>query len=48
MDALKLLFTSDVGLMSLGVIAITIYIGLWFSRWFSKKIAESEAEQRSR
>ncbi len=45
MDALKLLFTSDVGLMSLGVIAFTIFIGLWFSRWFSKKIAESEAER---
>jgi hypothetical protein len=45
MDALKLLFTSDIGLMSLGVIAVTIFIGLWFSRWFSKKITESEAER---
>jgi hypothetical protein len=46
MDALKLLFTSDVGLMSLGVIAFTIVMGFWFSNYFSKKIAESEAQRR--
>jgi hypothetical protein len=46
MDALKLLFTSDIGLMSLGVIAVTIAIGLLFARWFSKKIEESEAQRR--
>ncbi len=45
MDALKLLFTSDVGLMSLGVIAFTIFMGFWFSSWFNKKIAESESQR---
>lgn len=42
MDALKLLFTSTVGLLSLGVIVCTIGIGVWFSRWFGKKIEEDE------
>lgn len=46
MDALKLLFTSDVGLMSLGVIAFTIAMGVWFSNWFNKKMTESEAQRR--
>jgi hypothetical protein len=45
MDALKLLFTSDIGLMSLGVIVFTIGMGIFFSRWFGKKIAESEAQR---
>lgn len=42
MDALKLLFTTDIGLLSLGVIVFTIGMGVWFSRWFGKKIAEDE------
>jgi hypothetical protein len=46
MDALKLLFTSDVGLMSLGVIAFTIAMGFWFSSWFGRKIAESERQRK--
>lgn len=46
MDALKLLFTSDIGLMSLGVIAFTIGIGFWFSTWFGRKIAESEKQRQ--
>ena len=45
MDALKLLFTSDIGLMSLGVIAVTIGIGVFFSRWFARKIEESDAQR---
>jgi len=46
MDALKLLFTSDIGLMSLAVIVITIGMGVFFSRWFPKQIEESEAQRR--
>jgi len=46
MDALILLFTSDVGLMSLGAISVTIAIGVFFFRWFSRQIAESEAARR--
>jgi hypothetical protein len=46
MDALKLLFTSDIGLMSLAVIVITIGMGVFFSRWFTKQIEESEAQRR--
>lgn len=45
MDALKLLFTSDVGLMSLGVIGFTIAMGFWFSSWFGRKIEESERQR---
>lgn len=45
MDALKLLFTSDIGLMSLGVIAFTIGMGVFFSRWFARKVEESEAQR---
>lgn len=46
MDALKLLFTSDVGLMSLGVMALTIAMGFWFSAWFSCEIADSEQQRK--
>jgi hypothetical protein len=46
MDALKLLFTSDVGLMSLGVIVFTIGMGVFFSRWFAKQVEQSEAQRR--
>ena len=46
MDALKLLFTSDIGLMSLGVILFTLGMGVFFSRWFAKKIEESEAQRQ--
>lgn len=45
MDAWKELFTTDVGLLSLGVILFTIGMAFWFSRWFSKKIDE-EARNR--
>lgn len=48
MDALKLLFTSDVGLMSLGVIVFTIGMGVFFSRWFAKQVEQSEAQRRRR
>jgi hypothetical protein len=46
MDALKLLFTSDVGLLSLGVIVFTIGIGLWFARWFNKQIEEEARKDK--
>lgn len=46
MDAVRLLFTSDIGLMSLGVIVITIGMGVFFARWFTKQIEASEAQRR--
>ena len=46
MDALRLLFSSDIGLMSLGVIVITIGIGVFFARWISRKIEQSEAQRQ--
>jgi len=46
MDALRLLFTSDIGLMSLGVIVVTIGMGVFFSRWFAKQVEASEAQRR--
>lgn len=45
MQALKLLFTSDVGLLSLATIVFIIGMGIWFRRFFAKQI---EAEERAR
>jgi hypothetical protein len=45
MDALRELFTTDIGLLSLGVIVFVIGMGIWFSRWFNKQI-EDEARDR--
>ncbi len=45
MDAFKLLFTSDIGLLSLGAIVFTIGIGVWFARWFGERIAEDERDR---
>ena len=46
MDALKLLFASDVEPISLGVIAFTIAMGFRASSWFGRKIAESERQHK--
>lgn len=45
MEALKLLFTSDIGLMSLATIVFVIGMGVWFRRFFNQQI---EAEERKR
>ncbi|HOX88803.1 MAG TPA: DUF3149 domain-containing protein [Burkholderiaceae bacterium] len=42
MGALRELFTTPVGLLSLGTILFVIYMGFWFNRFFAKKIAESQ------
>jgi positive regulator of sigma E activity len=44
MEALKLLFTSDIGLLSLFTIIAVIGMGFWFRRFFNKQI---EAEERA-
>lgn len=46
MDALKLLFTTGFGLMSLATIVFVIGMGFWFRAFFNKRIAEEEAQQR--
>jgi hypothetical protein len=45
MEALKLLFTTDIGLMSLATIVFIIGMGIWFRRFFNRHI-EEEARQR--
>jgi hypothetical protein len=43
MEALKLLFTSDIGLLSLFTIVFIIGMGVWFRRFFTKQIEAEEA-----
>ncbi len=43
MHALKDLFTTDVGLMSIGGIAFMLGMGVFFIRYFIKHIREDEA-----
>ncbi|AOY91338.1 DUF3149 domain-containing protein [Cupriavidus sp. USMAA2-4] len=43
MAAIKILFTTDVGLMSLGVIAFIIGMGTFFARLFRRKMREDAA-----
>jgi hypothetical protein len=47
MGALREFFTTDVGLMSLAVIAFTIGMGVFFSRFFARHIRE-DAERAAR
>ena len=42
-EALKLLFTSDIGLLSLFTIVFVIGMGIWFRRFFTKQIEAEEA-----
>lgn len=44
MTLLHELFSTDVGLMSLGVIVFTLGMAVWFKRFFARKIAEAEQE----
>lgn len=42
MVALRELFFTDVGLMSLIVILFIVGMAIWFNRFFARKIAESQ------
>jgi len=44
MGALKELFGTDVGLLSLGVILFIIGMAVWFFRFFQRHIREEEAQ----
>ena len=44
MKLLKDLISTDYGLMSLGVVAFTIMMGVFFSRLFKRKMDESARE----
>lgn len=46
MQALQVLFGSDVGLMSLAVIAITLGMGGFYLRYFLRHMHEDEARER--
>ena len=45
MRALSELFTTDVGLLSLAVIAITLGMGAFYLRYFLKHIADDAKRQ---
>lgn len=42
MVALRELFFTDVGLLSLAVILVIIGMAVWFNRFFARKMAESQ------
>ena len=46
MEALKVLFTTDIGLMSLFTIVFIVGMGVWFRRFFNKQIEAEERAQR--
>jgi hypothetical protein len=46
MEALKVLFTTDIGLMSLFTIVFIVGMGVWFRRFFNKQIEAEEARSR--
>lgn len=48
MQALRELFTSDVGLLSLAVIVFIIGMGIFFVRFFQKQMQESERASSGR
>jgi len=48
MHALKDLFTSDVGIMSLAVIAITLGLGVFYLRYFLRHIRDDAAAAAER
>ncbi len=48
MKAFELLFTSDVGLMSLAAIAITLGMGAFYLRYFLKHVKADSAAQLRR
>jgi hypothetical protein len=48
MDALRELFTTWIGLASLGVIVGVIVMGVAMNRWFAAQIAREEAQKTPR
>lgn len=40
MEALKLLFSSDIGLLSVFTIGFIVVMGIWFGNFFKRKIEE--------
>lgn len=46
MKALVDLFSTDYGLLSIGVIAFMLCMAVWFYRFFMRKIDESQRAQR--
>jgi hypothetical protein len=48
MEALKLLFTSDVGLLSLGSIVFMLGMGAFYLRYFLKHMHDDEARAQRR
>ncbi|WP_020201036.1 MULTISPECIES: DUF3149 domain-containing protein [Cupriavidus] len=48
MEAFKILFTTDTGLMSLAVIAFIIGMGWFFTRLFLRKMREDAEAARKR
>ncbi len=46
MKAVIDLFSTDYGLLSLGVLLFIIVMAVWFLRFFSKKMEESAKSQR--
>lgn len=47
MVALRELFTTDIGLLSLFVIVFVIGMGFWLSRFFKARMLEDEAAARA-
>ncbi len=47
MEALKDLFTSDVGLMSLGAMAFMLGMGVFFVRFFLRHMHEDEERMKA-
>ena len=47
MVALKELFTTDIGLLSLFVILFIVGMGLWMSWYFAARMREDEAAERA-
>lgn len=47
MVALRELFTTDIGLLSLFVIVFIIGMGFWLSRFFKARMLEDEAAARA-
>jgi uncharacterized membrane-anchored protein len=47
LEALRELLTTDIGLLSLFVIAFIIGMGFWLYRFFTSRMREDEAAARS-
>lgn len=45
MEALKLLFGSDIGLLSVFTIGFIVVMAIWFANFYSKKIDEESGKQ---